>query len=115
MTMLRPTLIALLSHWWRHPMQLLTLMVGLATATALWSGVQAINAEARASYDQAAGQVTAGSRPTLVSDGAIPQATYIALRRAGYSVSPVIEGTRNGLRLIGIDAFTLPPVTPLPT
>ncbi|MCP4822412.1 MAG: hypothetical protein GY883_24775, partial [Shimia sp.] len=45
---------ATLSHWRRRPGQLLTLVIGLALATALWSGVQAINAEARASYDRAA-------------------------------------------------------------
>jgi len=47
--MIRAGLTALLSHWVRRPFQLVTLMLGLATATALWSGVQAINAEARAS------------------------------------------------------------------
>ncbi|NJM84000.1 MAG: hypothetical protein HC844_17520, partial [Tabrizicola sp.] len=46
---------ALLSHWRRHPVQLAMLLLGLALATALWSGVQAINAEARAAYDRAAG------------------------------------------------------------
>ena len=35
----------LASHWRRNPLQLLTLLLGLALATALWSGVQAINAE----------------------------------------------------------------------
>ena len=39
------TLAALLSHWRRHPLQLAALVVGLALATALWSGVQALNAE----------------------------------------------------------------------
>ena len=48
------TLAALASHWTRNRIQFLTLVVGLALATALWSGVQAINAEARASYDSAA-------------------------------------------------------------
>ena len=43
--MTRPLLAALLSHWRRHPLQLLTLTLGLALATALWSGVQAINGE----------------------------------------------------------------------
>ena len=47
--MMRAGLSALLSHWRRRPFQLLTLVLGLALATALWSGVQAINAEARAS------------------------------------------------------------------
>ena len=107
--MIAVTLRALLSHWWRRPFQLVTLMVGLATATALWSGVQAINAEARASYDRAATTLAAGGRPRLVADGAIPQETFIALRRAGYNVSPVLEGRVEDLRIIGIDPFTLPP------
>ncbi len=47
-------LAALLGHWRRHPVELATLLVGLAVATALWSGVQALNAEARASYARAA-------------------------------------------------------------
>ena len=41
------TLAVLLSHWRRHPMQLATLLIGLISATALWSGVQALNQQAR--------------------------------------------------------------------
>ena len=55
MTALRPALVALLSHWRRHPVQALTLVIGLALATGLWTGVQAINAQARDSYARAAG------------------------------------------------------------
>ena len=40
-------LAVLLSHWRRHPMQLATLLIGLISATALWSGVQALNQQAR--------------------------------------------------------------------
>ena len=58
--MTRVTLEALLSHWWRNPLQLFTLLAGLALATALWSGVQAVNAEARASYDAAAATLGEG-------------------------------------------------------
>ena len=47
------TLAVLLSHWRRHPMQLATLLIGLISATALWSGVQALNQQARTSYDRA--------------------------------------------------------------
>ena len=47
-------LAVLLSHWRRHPMQLATLLIGLISATALWSGVQALNQQARTSYDRAA-------------------------------------------------------------
>ena len=58
-----PVLAALLGHWRRHPVELATLLVGLAVATALLSGVQALNAEARASYARAAAPPR--RRPTL--------------------------------------------------
>ena len=58
--MTRTALTALLSHWRRAPLQLFTLIAGLALATGLWSGVQAINAEARASYDAAAATLGEG-------------------------------------------------------
>ena len=51
---------ALAAHWRRNPLQLFTLLAGLALGTALWSGVQAINAEARASYDAAAATLGEG-------------------------------------------------------
>ena len=57
---------ALASHWQRNRLQLLTLVVGLALATALWSGVQAINAEARASYDAAAATLAEGRLDQLI-------------------------------------------------
>lgn len=91
-------------------MQLMTLLAGLALATALWSGVQAINAEARASYDAAAATLSEGqfAQITARDGGAIPQATYVALRRAGWAVSPVIEGRLEGVRLIGLEPLTAP-------
>ncbi|WP_099823258.1 FtsX-like permease family protein [Oceaniglobus indicus] len=112
--MRRAALIALLSHWRRRPFQLLTLLLGLATATALWSGVQAINAEARASYARAADVLGAEPRASLVAldDAPFDDALFVTLRRAGWLVTPVIDGrigTPNGpLRVIGIDPFTLP-------
>ena len=103
---------ALLSHWARHPFQLAMLLVGLSLATALWSGVQAINAEARASYARAADALALDGLPRwAMADGsAVALATYADLRRAGLPVSPVIEGPLPGtdLRLIGIDPLTLP-------
>lgn len=103
---------ALLSHWWRSPMQLAMLLLGLSLATALWSGVQAINAEARASYAQAT-QALGQDRLERVerADGAaMPVAEYVGLRRAGWHVSPVVQGRLAGfdLRVIGIDPLTLP-------
>jgi putative ABC transport system permease protein len=106
----RTALVALLSHWRRNPLQLFTLLAGLALATALWSGVQAINAEARASYDAAAATLGEGQFDQLLSrDGAdIPEAVYVALRRAGWLVSPVVEGRLEGVRLVGLDPLTAP-------
>ncbi|MDH2325669.1 ABC transporter permease [Cereibacter sp. SYSU M97828] len=98
---------ALLSHWRRHPVQALMLVLGLALATALWTGVQAINAEARASYDRAASTLAQDRLPRLVAPR-ITLADYVALRRAGWQVSPVIEGDWNGLRLVGIEPLTMP-------
>ena len=100
---------ALLSHWARNPMQLFTLVVGLSLATALWSGVQAVNAEARASYDAAAETLGEGQFAQITSDsGTIAQGDYIKLRRAGWLVSPVTEGRLDGVRLIGLDPLTAP-------
>ncbi|GAA6176775.1 ABC transporter permease [Sulfitobacter pacificus] len=101
---------ALLSHWRRNPIQLFAYLAGLALATALWSGVQAINAEARASYDNAAATLGEGQFDQLVprQGSRIPQETYITLRRAGWLVSPVIEGRLQGLRIIGVDPVTTP-------
>lgn len=105
---------ALLSHWHHRPLQFLTLVMGVALATALWSAVQAINAEARASYDRAASILSQNQLDQLVAKdgGTIPLETYAKLRRAGLDVSPVIEGQyRFGstrIRLIGIDPLTMP-------
>lgn len=101
---------ALASHWRRNPLQLLTLLVGLALATALWSGVQAINAEARASYDAAAETLGEGQFAQISArdGGALSEQTYIALRRAGWMVSPVIEGRMGPVRIIGLDPLTAP-------
>ena len=87
-------LTVLLSHWRRHPMQLATLLIGLISATALWSGVQALNQQARTSYDRAAATFGGARMPMLVPrHGArLPQQIFVDLRRAGWPVSPVLEG-----------------------
>jgi putative ABC transport system permease protein len=107
-------LATLLSHWRRHPMQLATLLIGLISATALWSGVQALNQQARLSYDRAAATFGGARTPTLVArDGAtFPQQLFVDLRRAGWPVSPVLEGRLQvggrSFRLLGIEPITLP-------
>ncbi|WP_109464357.1 FtsX-like permease family protein [Albibacillus kandeliae] len=111
--MTRWAFLALLSHWRRQPLQLVAMILGLALATGLWSAVQAINAEARASYAAAASRLGLSQGPTLTSpDGTIPSDTYVALRRAGWQLSPVLEGPiRLGgrtLRLVGVDVLSYP-------
>ena len=110
---------ALLSHWWRNPLQLFTLLAGLALATALWSGVQAVNAEARASYDAAAATLGEAQYDRLVRRDGQPMAqdTYVQLRRAGWLVSPVVQGRLEEVRIVGIEPLTAPgglaPVAPV--
>ncbi len=105
-----PVIGALLGHWRRNPLQLFTLIAGLALATALWSGVQAINAEARASYNTAANTVDEAQFDRLRrTDGApMSEQTYITLRRAGWLVSPLIQGRLGDLRLLGVEPLTAP-------
>lgn len=108
--MKRTAFLALMSYWRANPWQLLTLVLGLAVATALWSGVQAINAEARASYAKAAGTLEQAAVGRITAPGgAISLEDYVALRRAGWQVSPIIEGRlQNGLRILGVEPLTLP-------
>src|SRR5204862_3930464 len=107
-------LAVLLSHWRRHPMQLATLLIGLISATALWSGVQALNLQARTSYDRAAATFGGARTAMLVSrnSATFPQKLFVDLRRAGWPVSPMLEGRiqigGRSLRLLGIEPVTLP-------
>ncbi|MBR1276437.1 ABC transporter permease [Bradyrhizobium sp. AUGA SZCCT0283] len=108
------TLAVLLSHWRRHPMQLATLLIGLISATALWSGVQALNQQARTSYDRAAATF-GGTRTAMLaarSGASFPQKLFVDLRRAGWPVSPALEGRiqieGRSFRLLGIEPVTLP-------
>lgn len=113
------TLFALLSHWRRHKANLATLILGLGIATALWSGVQALNAQARRSYDDAAAIFSGGNAGMLVASrgGLFPQDLFAKLRRAGANVSPALEGSiridDRQLRLIGVEPLTLPRSAPM--
>ena len=108
------TLATLATHWRRNPLQLAALLVGLVLATALWSGVQAINAEARASYAKATDLLGGPDVDVVRPDRArtLPQSVFVDLRRAGYLVSPVVEGALNvdgrRLRIIGVEPVSLP-------
>ncbi len=95
-------------------MQLATLLIGLVAATALWSGVQALNQQARNAYDRAAATFGGARTAMLVSrEGAsLPQQLFVDLRRAGWPVSPVLEGRLQiegrSFALLGIEPVTLP-------
>lgn len=110
---MRLAFLVLLSHWLRHPVQALLVVLGLAMATTLWSAVQAINGEARAAYEQAAAVLDLAEPPRLLPQSAnLDLATYVRLRRAGWPVSPVLEGrfpgADGGVTLQGIDLLSHP-------
>ncbi|UWQ64301.1 ABC transporter permease [Leisingera caerulea] len=116
--MIRAALGSILSHWRRHPLQLATLIAGLALATGLWSAVQAINGEARASYARAAQQLgTAGADRLVPDSGGIALRQYADLRRAGWKLAPVLEGTvrfgRQSFDIMGVDLLSHPLVADL--
>ncbi len=111
------TLRALLSHWRRHPVQFFSVLTGLWLATALLTGVQALNSQARDSYTRASQLIGGEPQASLgAPDGAsFPQALFAELRRAGWPVSPVVQGrvTLKGhedqrLQVMGIDPVSLP-------
>ena len=107
-------LAALLSYWRRKPLQLVALLGGLMIATALWSGVQALNAQARDAYDRAARTLGGDAVPSYAMPGGtrFDQGAYVDLRRAGWPVSPVLEGSlrlgEQRVRVLGIEPLTLP-------
>ncbi|MEL6952761.1 MAG: FtsX-like permease family protein [Pseudomonadota bacterium] len=109
--MTKTAFLTLLSYWRRSPGQFVTLVLGLMLATALWSGVQALNAQARQSYAQASEIMAQTILTRLVEPSGrdISIADFAALRRAGFLVSPVIDREEDGLRILGVDPLTAPP------
>ncbi|WP_028694001.1 ABC transporter permease [Pseudomonas cremoricolorata] len=117
MSALAVALQALLSHWRRHRVQGASIFLGLCLATTLWTGVQALNSQARNDYARASAVLAAPSQVHLQPRTGQPlsQALYLQLRSLGWAVSPVLEGRlamagqgAPSLRLIGIEPLTLP-------
>ena len=108
--MIASCLLALLSYWHKNPLQIFAYLSGVALATALWSGVQAINLEAKVSYKAAAETLGEGQYDLIQpkQDRTISTADYVSLRKSGWLVSPVVDGYLNNLRLVGMDPLTLP-------
>ena len=105
-------LTAILSHWKRKPLQLFLILIGLTTATSLWSSVHLINVEAKKSYVNANKLVNASSERTLLPKKGkfFTDTHYAYLRRAGWNVTPRLQGkipVLNTISIIGIDFFNL--------
>ncbi len=117
MNVLRETLHALLSHWRQHPVQFFSVLTGLWLATGLLTGVQALNTQARDSYARASQLIGGEPQASLrAPDGAnFSQDWFVALRQAGWPVSPVVQGRlqlkgheQQRLQLLGIEPLSLP-------
>jgi len=113
----RETLRALLSHWRQHPVQFFSVLTGLWLATSLLTGVQALNSQARESYARASQLIGGEPQASLSapSGATFSQHVFVDLRRAGWPVSPVLQGrvTLKGhddqrLQLMGIEPVSLP-------
>lgn len=111
------TLRALLSHWRQHPVQFFSVLAGLWLATSLLTGVQALNSQARESYARASQLIGGEPQASLsaANGGTFSQQLFVDLRRAGWPVSPVLQGrvSLNGhddqrLQLMGIEPVSLP-------
>ena len=116
------TLRALLSHWRQHPVQFFSVLTGLWLATSLLTGVQALNSQARDSYARASQLIGGEPQASLnaTAGGTFPQQWFVDLRRAGWPVSPVVQGrvTLKGheaqrLQLMGIEPVSLPTGSPV--
>lgn len=96
---------ALFSHYRRHPLQLLALALMIMLATMLWTGVNHLTTQARASLDQSEQAVAARSQVERVDGEALTVADFVTLRRAGLCIMPWLEVERPGQagRLVGID------------
>jgi putative ABC transport system permease protein len=113
----RQTLRALLSHWRRHPVQFFSVLTGLWLATSLLTGVEALNSQARDSYARASQMIGGEPQASLStpSGATFTQQWFVDLRRAGWPVSPLLQGRlilkdheNQRLQLMGIEPVSLP-------
>lgn len=101
----------LLSHWKRQPFQFSLFVLGLALATALWSGVQTINYQASVSYKNAT-NISEKSSLGLIGkkDGSSTDtSTFSVLRKNGWKITPVLKGVigeEDPISIIGIDPIS---------
>lgn len=100
---------ALLSHYRRHPGQLLALLLILIVATALWSGVWQLSQQARESFTS--NEAALEERFTVLRTDGNPVTVedFATLRRLGFCVSPqlTVERPAPEGRIVGVDALSL--------
>ena len=101
-----------LKHWFRKPLQFLFLVMGLSLATALWSSIQLLNSQAKNSYEDAVKILTAYENEIIISkkNKLIPIKSFAKLRRAGWSITPILEGTlpsKSSIVVMGIEPITM--------
>jgi putative ABC transport system permease protein len=108
---------ALLSHYRRHPVQALFLVVGIVVANALLAGTLLINAQARASYETGEQYLSAtpsGQLRHRDRNRGIDERDYIRLRRQGFDMLAPLQRTivrtaaGEPLEVLGIDIFAMP-------
>ena len=98
-----------LSHYRRHPGQLVGLLLILICAATLWSGVRSLTGSAETAVARSKSALVPLVR-VLREDGApLTVEDFVRLRRAGLCVSPRLEVRfveRDAPSVIGVDPFT---------
>jgi putative ABC transport system permease protein len=107
----------LLSHYRKHPVQGVFLLLGIVVANVLLAGTLLINAQARASYGEGEQLLSAGLLGQVrhrESGRRIDEPDYVRLRRAGFDgLAPLLREvvrTPSGqaLEILGLDLFSMP-------
>ena len=109
---------SILKHWKRRPLQLILIIVGLTTATALWNSVHLINNEAQKAYSDAKILSDMSPKKAIVAKTGLylDDKYFSELRRRGWSITPRIEGPIKNIRVNGSEVdIVLVGVDPLST
>jgi putative ABC transport system permease protein len=106
---------ALLRHWWRHPLQLLLALAGLAIGVATIAAIDMATASALEAFQLSIDAVNGTATHEIVAGPAgIDESLYVALRRGmgPISLAPIVEGYAEigdrTVNLVGIDPFANP-------
>ncbi|WP_328190013.1 ABC transporter permease [Marinobacter sp. OP 3.4] len=100
---------AVLSHYRRHPLQLLALWLILTLATALWSGVWTLTGQARDSMQAGEAQLSGGQQLAPEDGSPVTVDDFVSLRRQGLCVIPWLEVAPTDARgrVVGIDPLAM--------